>query len=125
MRLSFESSRNLNTLNEVSTALPVVVRIYQLKNKERLEQADFRSLWKSDREVLGADFLDRREIILNPGENIQIDVDLMEESAFVAVMALFRKTEGKSWRQVVSLKGWGHRSFEVSLQKQAIRFVEK
>ncbi|MFQ5587558.1 MAG: type VI secretion system lipoprotein TssJ [Nitrospiria bacterium] len=102
IRLAFETSKELNT------GLPLVVRIYQLRNRDRLEQADFQSLWKDDKVVLGEDLVDQREFTLHPNEKMLIEIDREEDAEYVAIMGLFRHPDNNSgWRQVRLLKGWG------------------
>lgn len=90
--------------DESGAPLSVVVRVYQLRNRERFDRADFRALWRNDEKVLEGDVLERREITVYPETkaSIELQVDQKKGVQFLGVMALFRKPEGELWRQVTS-----------------------
>jgi type VI secretion system protein VasD len=94
-----------STLNQDDTggSLPVLVRIYQLRAKEKFQQATFKTLWKSDKEALEGDLLERKEITIQPGAETELDVDLEVKrgAAYIGVMALFRQPSAEGWKQVV------------------------
>lgn len=128
IRMAFETSKQLNQ-GEGGMALPLVVRIYQLRNKDRMEQADFQSLWKQDQDVLGEDLVDRREFTLHPNSKTLIEIDRMEGAEYVAVMGLFRSPDDNrnNWRQVRLLKGWGltRRLIQIEVFDRGMAVVEK
>jgi type VI secretion system protein VasD len=90
--------------DELGAPLSVIVRVYQLRNKERFERADFRALWKNDEKVLEGDLLERKEVTVYPDTktSVELQVDKKKGVQFLGVMALFRKPEGEMWRQVTS-----------------------
>ena len=84
-------------------SLPVLVRIYQLRSKEKFQQALFDTLWKKDKETLANDLLERKEVMIHPEIKtvVDIDLDIKHGAAFLGVMALFRKHRDGGWKQVV------------------------
>lgn len=101
-QVTFTSTKLLNQ-DDSGEALPVVVRVYQLKGKDKFQQATFKALWKNDRELLEGDLLDRKEITVHPDSETVLDVDLdvKHGAAFLGVMALFRKPDVTSWKELV------------------------
>lgn len=89
-----------STVNDSS---PVLVRVYQLKGKDKFQQAMFKTLWKNDTEELGSDLVDRKEITVYPDENVDfpLAVDVKRGASYIGVMALFRQPDVEGWRQVV------------------------
>ena len=89
---------------EAGSGLPVMVRIYQLRDRDKFENASFRSLWKQDREFLGDDLVSRKDLILHPESETLVDlaVEVKKGVEYVGIMALFRNPEGNSWRKVLS-----------------------
>src|SRR5687768_7751648 len=77
VRVSLLPTHRLNP-DESGAPLSVIVRVYQLKNRDRFDRADFRALWKSDEKVLEGDLLDRREVTVYP--EIKVAVDLQVDS---------------------------------------------
>ena len=85
--------------------LSVVVRIYQLKDPGRLETADYNSIWKSDKETLSDDFLDRQERIVQPGARETLEIRANPMTAYLGVVALFRNPSGDTWRKIIPVRG--------------------
>jgi type VI secretion system protein VasD len=96
----------LNAANSVNPdaqgqALSVVVRIYQLKDKGRFEAADYNAIWKSDKETLLEDLLDRQERMIQPGTQEMLEIQANAMANYLGAMALFRNPTGDSWRKVI------------------------
>lgn len=91
-----------NAINQddAGAPLPVVVRVYQLKGKERFQQATFKALWKGDKEVLGEDLVDRKELIVYPEKkaDLYIDLDVKHGATHIGIMGLFRQPQVEGWR---------------------------
>lgn len=119
IHLDLVAAPSLNA-DDAGAGLPVVVRIYQLRAKDRLEQADFSSLWKSDRDVLQDDLIDRQEVTVHPGATLALDISRTKHPNFVAVMALFRKPEGTGWRQIIALQDRKVRSIRIEAHERRL-----
>ena len=122
IHISMESSKFLN-LDDSGAPLPVIVRVYQLKNKENMEKADFLSLWKSDKDILGEDLLDRSEVTLLPESTIELNVESGKDAGYLAVMVLFRKPQGGSWRQIIPLKESRVHSVKISVHERSLKII--
>ena len=103
VRVTLLPTERLNP-DESGAPLSVIVRVYQLKNKDRFERADFRALWKTDEKVLEGDLLERKEITVYPKKktSVELQVDQKKGVQFLGVMALFRKPDGVLWREVTT-----------------------
>lgn len=121
--VSLAGSKTLN-LDDGGSPLPVIVRVYQLKGKEKIEGADFISLWKDDQKMLEGELLDRQEITLLPDTQVEVKIDPKEGSEYLALMALFRKPQGNGWREIIPLKGKKVRSVEISVEEQTVKAGE-
>src|SRR5579863_1218414 len=86
-------------------ALSVVVRVYQLKDKGRLEAADYSSIAKSDKDTLSDDYLDRQERVLQPGSQETLQIKTNPMASYLGIVALFRNPSGDSWRAVIPISG--------------------
>jgi type VI secretion system protein VasD len=104
VNISMSASPNINP-DPAGQALSVVVRVYQLKDKGRLEAADYNAIWKSDKETLSDDFLDRQERVIQPGTQEMMEVKANPMAAYLGVVALFRNPAGDSWRKIISISG--------------------
>jgi type VI secretion system protein VasD len=100
--LALTATQALNQ-DDSGEALPVVVRVYQLKGKDKFQRATFTELWKKDKELLEGDLVDRKEVTVHPGSETLLDLDLnvKQGAAFFGVMALFRKPDVTSWKELI------------------------
>ena len=89
--------------DDAGASLPVLLRIYQLRGKDKFQQATFKTLWKTDKDVLEGDLLERKEITVHPETKAVLDVDLdvKHGAAYFGIMALFRKPDVEGWKQLV------------------------
>ena len=119
VKVSAKSDRFLNNSGGDS-ALPVVVRVYQLSDDTAFKSAAFRDLWKRDTEVLGSSLISSKEIVMRPDSKESISVPLDEKTKFVAGFALFRNPDAVKWRFIEPVStnfianGW-HKLFPVSI----------
>jgi type VI secretion system protein VasD len=102
--------------------LSVVVRIYQLKDKGRLETADYNSLVKADT-ILAEDVLEKQERVVQPGTQETIEVQANPTAAYVGVVALFRNPTGDAWRKIVPIPRSKLLKLNISLQEHSIDVV--
>lgn len=82
---------------------PVVVRVYALKSLAAFNSADFFSLFDKDKEVLGADLIDREELQLMPGQQRDLQKVFPPETRHIAVIAAFRDLERSQWRATADI----------------------
>ncbi len=81
-------------------ASPLTVRVYALKTPGPFEGADFFSLFEKDQATLGAELVQREEMLLRPGESKKLDLTLPADAKAIGVMAAFRDLDRARWREV-------------------------
>ncbi len=84
-------------------ATPVVVRVYELRTASNFESVDFFSLFEKEQAVLGADLIQREEVVLRPTETRQISRRAHPEARVIGIVAAYRDLERATWRTVVHL----------------------
>lgn len=84
-------------------AMSVVVRVYHLRDKAEFSKLTFEMLSseKTDKELLGQDFLGSHELVLVPGGNYNTQLDLPSGTRYVGAMAFFRSPDANFWRVLV------------------------
>ena len=106
LRLDFDGRVALNTHGTDMRALsvPVMVRVYQLRDGKSANSATYDDLLRDADRLLGADLLDQRSLVIKPGEGAQLDVPLNENAGVVAVVGLFREPDSQvnDWRLLLT-----------------------
>ncbi len=102
IRLTLSASTRLNP-GENGESLATTVRIYQLKDTGKLVEASLDRILDGDRAVLGEDFVSVQELTLYPGEKAAPVMVRGEGTTSLAVVAMFRRPVGPSWRAIRKL----------------------
>lgn len=97
VKVNVAADQSINQDNQLRS-LPVVMRVYQLSAKTKFEHADFKQLWKTDIELLGAESLSREEYLIHPGELSTLKVTKQDNVQYIGVVALFRDNVQNHWR---------------------------
>ncbi len=79
-------------------AYPIKVRVYELKDGQVFQDADYFTLDEKDKVTLAADLLARDEFILRPGESRQIERKSQAATQFIGVIAGYRDLAQSTWR---------------------------
>ncbi|SDX45967.1 type VI secretion system protein VasD [Pseudomonas syringae] len=102
LHLDFTGRAAMNTdvTDMGNLSVPTVVRVYQLRDTKIADKATYESLLSDADNLLRADLLDQRALVIRPAEGAQLDVPLNKDTKFVTVVALFRHpdTQLNTWR---------------------------
>lgn len=90
--------------NAGGMALSTVVRIYQLKDRKAFDSTDYPSLFAADSQALKADLVAEKDIRLQPGGAMIVDMPMEENAQYVAVAGMFMSPDqvNDTWRVVLS-----------------------
>ena len=90
--------------NAGGVALSTVVRVYQLKDRKTFDSTDYPSLFKTDSLAIKADVVAEKDIRLQPGGAVMIDMPMEESAQYVAVAGMFMAPDqvNNTWRVVLS-----------------------
>jgi type VI secretion system protein VasD len=101
--LRLHAATRLN-VNERGQPLALAVRLYKLRQKDAFEEAPYATFLdpQQERERLGADLLDVREIMLVPGQRYEVTERVAREAGHVGIVALFHNPAAGHWRTTVS-----------------------
>lgn len=90
--------------NAGGIALSTVVRIYQLKDRKTVDSTDYPSLFRADGQAIRADLLAEKDIRLQPGGAVLVDMPMEKNAQYVAVAGMFMSPDlvNNTWRVVLS-----------------------
>jgi len=91
-------SRENNSLSE-----PVVIRVYQLKDRKTFDKTVYQQLLNEGDILLKEDLLASRDVVVKPGGAVTLDMPMEDDAQFVAIVGLFRQPDlsDNSWKQVI------------------------
>lgn len=91
--------------DEAGQPTPVVVRIYQLRDRKAFDSVSRADLAKGDRTLLAADLNAELSTVLNPGASASLSQRMQPGTQFVAIVVLYRTTDADgAWKQVIATK---------------------
>lgn len=101
--LRMHAATRLN-LNERGQPLALAVRLYKLRQKDAFESAPYAAFLdlQQERERLGADLVDVREIMLVPGQRYEVTESVARDAAHIGIVALFHNPAAGHWRTTLS-----------------------
>ncbi|HEV2613382.1 MAG TPA: type VI secretion system lipoprotein TssJ [Gammaproteobacteria bacterium] len=105
IKLDITAQKHLNR-DAYYGALPVVVRVYTLKNPEGFSDATFRELWHDDKKVLGENLVSRQEYTVVPGTTLHVSIPKQSSAQYLGAVALFRHPYHNQWRVITPMPWW-------------------
>ncbi|BEV17356.1 type VI secretion system lipoprotein TssJ [Herbaspirillum sp. DW155] len=99
--IKLHASKALN-LDPQQRPLALVVKIYKLKQNISFQQASYDTFLSAqkEKEALGADLLEVKEVTLVPGQRYEISEKVSYEAGYIGVVALFVNPAQQRWRAV-------------------------
>lgn len=103
VHLQLHAGQRLNT-DAQGQSLALVARIYKLRQRAAFEQAPYASFLDAQKEkaLLGPDLLEVKEVLLVPGQRLDLQEKVSREAGFIGVVALFRAPAAQRWRATVA-----------------------
>jgi type VI secretion system protein VasD len=97
--LRLHAAKRLN-LDARGQPLALLVRVYKLRQRTAFEQAPYAAFLspQQEREALGADLIDVRELTLVPGQQLELKETLPRDAGWIGVVALFHSPLQQGWR---------------------------
>lgn len=105
LHLDLTAREALNTDSRESNSLsePVVIRVWQLKDRKTFDKTVYQQLLRDGDTILKADLLATRDVVVKPGGDANLDMPMEEDAQFVAVAGLFRHPDrvNNTWKLVI------------------------
>ncbi len=104
LKLRLAASESLN-VDEEGRSLSLVMRLYKLRTATAFLGAPYEVFGNptKEKEVLGDELIESRELVLLPGQQQLVDERWAREATFVGVVGLFRAPDSIRWRYVFEL----------------------
>lgn len=106
LHLDVTARQALNTDGQENTSLsePLMVRVYQLKDRKTFDKTVYQQLLTQGDDAPGTEILASRSLVVKPGEDASLDIPMDEKAQFVAVVGLFRQPDmaKNDWKLVLA-----------------------
>ncbi|MCP3712764.1 type VI secretion system lipoprotein TssJ [Paraburkholderia sp. CNPSo 3274] len=99
------TARGALNQNERGASLPVVLRMYQLKDDKPFATASYAQLLEGN-DALKAATLWSRDVMLGPGQTLKVSEPIGEAANYMGVAAFFRDTANTEWSVLVPKSQW-------------------
>jgi type VI secretion system protein VasD len=99
------TARGALNQDERGVALPVVLRIWQLKDDKPFATATYAQLLGGN-DVLKASTLWSRDVTLGPGQTLKLSGPMDDAANYVGVAAFFRDTADAEWSVLIPKSQW-------------------
>ncbi len=95
-----DATLNRDTANR---PLSVVLNVYQLTDRQAFSRQTFDDFvaGKSDADLFGAELIQKSELIVLPGDKKSIAMNLLPETKYVGIVAIYRLPAEQQWRYLV------------------------
>lgn len=121
IRMSASADANPDLENRAS---PLILHILELTAIDEFNRADYFSLTKNDASALGVDVLNKTEVILTPGAQKVVDLELGETISYLGFVAGYRDIDNSLWRLTQEVRPGKTDWIAVNLGKSQISIVE-
>lgn len=103
LHLDFEPRAAANA-DEAQTPLATMIQVWQLKDRQKVDAADYQTLLRDADNVLKEDVVASKSLLVMPKGSVILNMPMNEEAKYVAVVGLFNRPELKNntWRLVLT-----------------------
>lgn len=103
LHLDFEPRGAINA-DESQTPLATMVQIYQLKDRQKVDSADYQELLSDADNTLKEDIVSSVSLLVMPKGSVTLNMPMNEDGKFVAVVGLFNRPDmlNSTWKLVLS-----------------------
>lgn len=103
LHLDFEPRAAINA-DESQTPLATMVQVYQLKDRQKVDAADYQRLLRDVDTTLKEDIVASKSLLVMPKGSVTLNMPMNEEAKFVAVVGLFNRPDlhNNTWKRVLS-----------------------
>ncbi len=104
---------------------PIVVRLYELKNIGKFEEANFYKLFEDHEASLGSDLLASEKFHFKPGDTKTLGHTVAPDTKYIAVTAAFRDFNQAVWRDSIAIESAKTSELSVVLDNLTVSIKKK
>lgn len=121
LELSIIAKDDINP-DDTNTASPLVIRIYELKDKKKFEEIEFYDLYANDKKLLGKNLIDKHRLKhFVPDSKRKKMFVLDKKTKYIGFFAEFSQYKDSAFRAVVEIDPHFDRKIDVILTGTALQ----
>lgn len=99
IRLHIEAAKDLNAGDD-GQGLSAIMRLYKLKDQNAFLSTPYSAFGSPEKEkqAIGGDLLEVKELVLSPGQAIDLKEKLTGETTYLGMVTLFHNPDSRRWR---------------------------
>lgn len=103
---------------------PVLLRIYELKDKTGFAGADYFAVFDKEAATLATDLVRKQEIFVSPGETKKLEFEAETGSKILGFFAAFRQLDSAQWRALLPINQHKTNSYQLKIAGNSLLLTE-
>jgi type VI secretion system protein VasD len=99
---------------------PIILHILELSSIEQFNGLDYMSLTQPSGAALGANLLSKNQMVLQPGSNQALPMELNPMTTAIGFIAGYRDIDNAAWRTSVPITQGDTKGISITLEQQRI-----
>jgi type VI secretion system protein VasD len=102
---------------------PIILHIMELNSTEQFNRLDYMSLTQPNGAALGPELLGKNQLVLQPGENRALPMELNPQTTVIGLVAGYRDIDNATWRTNIPVTQGTTKGISITLGKQTLTSV--
>lgn len=99
---------------------PIILHVLELGSTEQFNRLDYMSLTQPSGAALGPDLLGKNQVVLQPGDNKAMPMELNPMTTAIGLVAGYRDIDNASWRTSIPIVQGDTKGIVITLEQQRI-----
>jgi len=99
---------------------PIILHVLELSSEEQFNRLDYVSLTQSSGAALGPDLLGKTRLVLSPGGNSPLPLELNPQTTFIGLVAGYRDLDNATWRTSIPISQGDTKGINITLEHHSI-----
>jgi len=99
---------------------PIILHVMELNSTEQFNRLDYMGLTQSSGAGLGAELLNKNQMVLQPGESKDLPLELNPATTVIGLVAGYRDIDNAAWRKTIPITQGKTKAISITLEQTQI-----
>lgn len=99
---------------------PIILHVMELNSTEQFNRLDYMGLTQPSGAGLGAELLNKNQMVLQPGESKALPLELNPMTTAIGLVAGYRDIDNAAWRKVIPITQGKTKAISITLEQTQI-----